>query len=102
MRKEPGTRLISYRLYQDGLGIQEIASRRSLKPTTIEGHLAHYIRSGKLAVTDFISDEQIARITAVLAETGANELGLAKQALGDDCSYGDLKMVQAHLARTPQ
>jgi len=100
--QEPGTRLISYRLYQDGLGIQEIASRRSLKRNTIEGHLAHYIRTGKLAVTDFVSDEQIARIAAVLAETGTNELGLAKQALGDDCSYGELKMVQAHLTRTPQ
>ena len=94
------TRLISCRLYQEGFSIEEIASRRALKPSTIEGHLAHYIDSGDLAVTDFISDEKIARITAVLAETGADELGRAKQALGDDCSYGEIKMVRAHLARS--
>ena len=96
---EGSTRLISYRLYQEGLSIEEIASRRSLKPTTIEGHLAHYIRCGKLAVTDFIDEERIARISAVLEQTGPDALGLAKQTLGDDCSYGEIKMVQAHLAR---
>ena len=93
------TRLISYRLYREGLSVEEIASRRSLKPTTIEGHLARYIASGDLAVTDFLADNKLARITAVLAETGAEGLALAKQALGDECSYGELKMVQAHLAR---
>ena len=96
---ESSTRLISYSLYQEGLSIEEIASRRSLKPTTIEGHLAHYIRRGKLAVTDFIDAEKIARISAVLEQTGPDTLGLAKQTLGDDYSYGEIKMVQAHLVR---
>ena len=98
--QETDTRLISFGLYQEGLNIAEIASRRSLKPTTIEGHLAHYIASGDLAVTDVISDEKLARITAVLAETGADEFGRAKQALGDDYSYGEIKLVRAHLARS--
>lgn len=97
--QEGDTRLISYRLYREGLRIEEIANRRSLKPTTIEGHLAHYIGTGTLAVTDFMSDEKIARIAAVLAETGADALGLAKQTLGDGYSHGEIKMVQAHLAR---
>jgi len=93
------TKLISYRLYQEGLSIKEIAGRRSLQPNTIAGHLAHYIRSGELAVTDFIAEEKLARISAVLAQTDPEELGLVKQRLGDDCSYGEIKMVQAHLAR---
>ncbi|NBC12326.1 MAG: hypothetical protein GVY09_03095 [Gammaproteobacteria bacterium] len=96
---ETDTRLTSYRLHREGLSIQEIAERRSLKPTTIEGHLADFIRAGKLAVTDVIGDEKLARMSAVLTETGTDTLGPAKQALGDDCSYGELKMVQAHLAR---
>ncbi|MCG6941811.1 MAG: helix-turn-helix domain-containing protein [Thiohalocapsa sp.] len=96
---EGDTRLASYRLYQEGLSIEEIASRRGLKPTTIEGHLAHYIGTGEVAVTDFIGEDELARISAALAETGAAGLSAAKQALGDDCSYGELKMVQAHLTR---
>lgn len=65
----------------------------------IEGHLAHYIGTGELAVTELLDEEKIARITAVLAETGADDLAAAKQLLGEGCSYGELKMVQAHLAR---
>ncbi|WP_295441670.1 helix-turn-helix domain-containing protein [uncultured Thiodictyon sp.] len=96
---EASTRLISYQLYQEGLSIEEIASRRSLKPTTIEVHLAHYIRSGKLAITDFVNQEKLARIAAMLEQTGPDALTLAKQTLGDDYSYGEIKMVRAHLAR---
>ncbi|WP_328983917.1 helix-turn-helix domain-containing protein [Thiorhodovibrio winogradskyi] len=33
--------------------LREIAAERSLKTTTIEGHLTHFIGSGELAVTDF-------------------------------------------------
>ncbi|WP_295391730.1 helix-turn-helix domain-containing protein [uncultured Thiodictyon sp.] len=96
---EANTRSISYYLYREGMSIEAIASRRSLKPTTIEDHLAHYIRSGKLAVTDFINKEKLARIAAVLEQTGPDALTLAKQTLGDDYSYGEIKMVRAHLAR---
>ncbi len=93
------TLLISYRLYREGLNIPQIAERRSLKATTIEGHLAHYIGNGELSVTDFISDEKIARITALFAELGDEDLGPVRLELGDDASYGELKMVKAHLQR---
>jgi Helix-turn-helix domain/PIF1-like helicase/HRDC domain len=97
--KEGDTRLISYCLYQEGMRIEEIARRRSLKVSTIEGHLAHYIGAGQLPVTDFISEERIARIVAVLAEQGVESLTLVKEQLGDDYSYGEIKMVRAHLHR---
>lgn len=81
------------------MSIAEIASRRSLAPTTIEGHLAHYIRAGDLAVTDFIAAEKLARIAAVLAGTGPDDLALVRQTLGNDCSFGEIRMVQAHRDR---
>ncbi|MBK1732884.1 helicase [Thiococcus pfennigii] len=96
---ETDTKRLSYQLYRDGLSIPDIARHRSLQPATIEGHLAHYIGTGELLVADIIDAERLARIEAVLAEFGAEQLGQAKQTLGDDCSYGELKMVQAHLAR---
>ncbi len=91
------TRLISYRLYKQGLGIDEIAARRSLKPSTVEGHLTRYIANGKLAVTDFIAATKVERIGAVLAELGLDDLAPVKRALGDDCSYAEIAMVRAHL-----
>lgn len=97
--QEIDTKLISYRLYQEGSSVESIAELRSLKPTTIEGHLAHYVGTGELPISDFVGNEKIARIAAVLEEMGDDELGPAKQALGDDCSYGEIKMVRAHLRR---
>ncbi|WPL19360.1 helicase-primase subunit BBLF4 [Thiorhodovibrio winogradskyi] len=95
------TRLISYRLHQEGISIADIATQRSLKPTTIESHLAYYIGTGKLTVTDFVSEDKLARIVAVFTETGTERLTPAKEKLGDDVSYGELRMVQAHLRRHP-
>ncbi len=97
--RESDTRLVTYRLYKEGMSINEIAKQRGLKDTTIESHLARYIGAGKLPITDFVSDEKIARITAMFAERGEESLSLVKEQLGDDCSYGELRMVRAYLAR---
>ncbi len=96
---EDDTRLVTYGLYKEGMSVDEIAKHRGLKPTTIEGHLAHYIGAGELSVTDFISEEKIARITAMFAERGDEDLSLVKEPLGDEYSYGELRMVKASLAR---
>lgn len=98
--EKANTRLISFRLYQDGLSIGEIARQRSLKTSTIEGHLAHYIGTGDLPVTNFVGDEKIARIAALFAEKGVESLSLVKEQLGEDYSYGELAMVRAHLSRS--
>jgi DNA-binding CsgD family transcriptional regulator len=95
---ENDTRLISYRLYKEGLSIDQIAERRSLKPSTVAGHLTHYIAKGKLDVTEFIAAGKVERIGAALAELGLNELAPVKHALGDDCSYSEIAMVRARWA----
>ena len=96
-REEGDTRQVSYRLYREGHGVADIAARRGLKPGTIEGHLARYIGTGELALTELMSEEKLARIAAALASLGSETLGPVKEALGEDCSYGEIKMVQAHL-----
>ncbi len=98
--RQPGdSRLISYRLYQEGLGIEAIAERRSLKASTIAGHLAHFIGTGQLPLADFVDAGKIERISAAFDELGSDSLGPVKERLGDDCSYAELAMVRAHLAR---
>ncbi len=93
------TKETSYLLYKEGNSIEEIAKRRWLKTSTVEGHLAHYVGTGKLDVTDFVSHEKISAVEAVLAENGGQSLSLAKEQLGDEVSYGELRMVRAYLAR---
>lgn len=82
----------TYLLYQEGKSIDEIAALRMLSRTTIEGHLAHYISLGKLPLSEFVSGEKARRIRALLPATSLTEV---KEKLGDDISYGEIRMVMA-------
>lgn len=83
----------TYLLYKEGKSIDEIATLRNFARTTIEGHLAHYVAQGKLPLSNFVSEEKIRQIRAVLPKT--TSLTEAKNLLGDDISYGEIKMVMA-------
>ena len=65
---------------------------RGLTTGTIEGHLAHYISTGKLSLNEFVPTEKIRRIQAVLPVSSMTE---AKEKLGEDISYGEIRMVIA-------
>lgn len=84
----------TYLLYKEGKSIDEIATLRMLSRTTIEGHLAHYISLGKLPLSEFVSGEKARRIRALLPATSLTEV---KEKLGDDVSYGEIRMVMAAL-----
>lgn len=91
------TKQKSYDLYLKGKDIKAIAEERGLVTTTIEGHLAYFISIGKLKITDFLSAEKIAFITAQFAEKGEDSFKDIKLHLGDDFSYGEIRMVKEHL-----
>ena len=82
----------TYLLYKEGKSIDEIAALRMLSRTTIEGHLTHYISLGKLSLSEFVSGEKVRRIRALLPATTLTEV---KEKLGDDISYGEIRMVMA-------
>lgn len=86
------TKQQTYLLYKEGKNIDDIAALRGFARTTIEGHLAHYVGEGKLPLSDFVSEEKIRRIRAVLPAATLTE---AKEKLGDDISYGEIRMVMA-------
>ncbi|MFD2162415.1 HRDC domain-containing protein [Paradesertivirga mongoliensis] len=91
------TKQISFDLYKEGKSIAEIAVLRGFSPVTIEGHLAHYVSSGKVSVFDLVSKLKVAKITAYLFENPGQKTGEVKVALGDEISYGDIKAVMNHL-----
>lgn len=90
------TREITLNLYKEDLTIEEIALKRGLSPTTIEGHLSVYVASGDIPVSDFIDKEKIEQILIVSKELDATLLNEIKAKLGDEFSYGDIKMALAH------
>jgi uncharacterized protein YpbB len=91
------TKKASYDLLEQGLNIPQIAEQRGLTPTTIEGHIAFFVGKGEVEIGRLVDDEKRRRIESTLAEMGAASLKALKTALGDDVSYGEIKLVQAHL-----
>lgn len=92
--KESDTKQISLSLFNHGYTIAEIAERRGLKRGTIETHLAYYVQQGKLSIDKLVTDEKIQTIQAALE--GATSLSATKVKLGEEYSYGEIRMVMAH------
>jgi len=93
----PNTRRITFDLLQSGLSIAEIAQQRGLATTTIETHLAEFVVSGEVAIDSLLTADKLQTIKEQLKAMGNCPLGDYKQALGDDCSYGEIRLVLAHL-----
>ncbi|MGK7388790.1 MAG: helix-turn-helix domain-containing protein [Candidatus Cyclobacteriaceae bacterium M2_1C_046] len=90
------TKEISYNLYKEKLSVEEIALKRGLSPTTIEGHLSVYVSTGDIPVSDFIEKEKIEQIIIVAKELDTTLLNEIKAKLGDEFSYGDIRMALAY------
>lgn len=91
------TKKLSFDLFQSGKNIAEIAQERSLGISTIEGHLAHFIAQGELDIFAIMDREKVTAIAGYLEENPTEPLGAVKVNFGDDCSYGEIKMVQHYL-----
>ncbi len=83
----------SFDMYKAGISIAEIASMRSLAPTTIENHLCSFIQSGEMEVTELVDQQKIPAIKDVVESYGADRLAPLKEVLGDEYSYTEIKAV---------
>lgn len=88
---------VSYTMYKSGKNIQEIVEERGYSLRTIESHLAEMVGEGKLDINDFVSEEKVNAILDYFKNSGNYLLREAKEALGEDYSYSELKYVQKHL-----
>ncbi len=103
-KKKPkeDTKKISYELFKSGKTVAEIAGERELTSSTIENHLAHYIRLGKLDVLQLMDDVKLQKITDYFEKTEDKSFGAAKAAFGDEVSYGELRLGLSHLESQKQ
>jgi uncharacterized protein YpbB len=86
---------ISYQLFKEGKNIAEIATVRQLAPSTIEAHLASFIRTGELDVKDLVAENKITVILQTVDELNLQTAATApvKEKLGDAYSYGEIRAV---------
>lgn len=68
LRDESGKKLntyeYSYWLYNQGNKVEQIAEKRGLNPSTIEGHLARYVASGDIDVLEFVDADTLEKVEA--------------------------------------
>ena len=97
--KKQKTKEESLRLFLEGRSTSEVALERGLTLRTIEGHLAHFVGTGKLGLDRLMKSEKAARIAAYFQANPDHGLSPAKEILGEDVSYGELRFVLKDLER---
>jgi hypothetical protein len=91
------TKKISYDLYKTGKSITQIAAKRGFSISTIEGHLAHYVGTGEIPVSEFVSKEKTELISGHFEGSDDFIPGPVKESLGDKVSWSELRFVTNHL-----
>jgi ATP-dependent DNA helicase RecQ len=94
--RETETKQQSFDLFNRGYSIDKIAATRGLLPSTIEGHLAFYVQSGKLAIEKIVEERKISVIQDAITSVGGHILTPIKEFLGDGYSFGEIRLVMAH------
>lgn len=95
--EKQSSKSVSLLLLKEGNSIEEIAEARNFAISTIQSHLSEYIQSGELDINGCLPKEKIELISDYFIETEDARFGPAREVLGDEITYGDLKMVYAHL-----
>jgi hypothetical protein len=81
----------SFQLFNEGMEIEAIAKQRGLSISTIESHLTHYVATGQIPVTRFVTEEKVVNILAVVKEINSEKLTEIKSVLGDEYSYSEIR-----------
>lgn len=86
----------SFDLFNQGISIAAIAEERGLVVSTIQSHLGFFVEKGELDINRVLSADRQRAIETALAQGPGNSLKAVKEALGDDFTYGDIKLMMAH------
>ncbi|MBT7261276.1 MAG: helicase, partial [Desulfobacula sp.] len=89
------TKQISFDMFNNGLTIVKIAEERGLATSTIEGHMAFFVEKGKLDINKLLSFEKQEAIEKELAIDHNNSITKVKNTLGDEYTYGEIRMMIA-------
>jgi len=85
----------TYALYQQGLSLPEIASRRGLKELTVVAHLEELLGAGlDIDLRRFVDTEKLGLIDARLESLGTVGLTMLKEGLPDSISYTEVRLAR--------
>ncbi|MGZ0015074.1 helix-turn-helix domain-containing protein [Yeosuana sp. AK3] len=93
------TKKLSLELFKSGKSIEEIANERDLNENTIFGHLASFVSSGEVKITDLISKNHYEALKKLIPSMTFDTLSDLKHQLDDTYSYGELRLVLEDLSK---
>ncbi|MFH2094668.1 MAG: helix-turn-helix domain-containing protein, partial [Bacteroidota bacterium] len=93
------TSYISLEMFRSGMSIEKIAKERGYVVSTIEGHLAKCIADGDLLVDEVLDVNKIAVITEYFLSVDSYGLSHAREVLGEEYSYAEIRFVLTQLIR---
>jgi hypothetical protein len=96
-RHKPDTKEVTLEMFNAGKAIHEIAADRSLKVSTIRGHLAYWIEEGEIDIEQLMSKEVLDEIISAFKKTGTPGLSAVKKALNHKYDFSMLKLALAFL-----
>ncbi|MDO5970854.1 helix-turn-helix domain-containing protein [Flavivirga aquimarina] len=95
--KKGDTKKISLDLFKAGKSPDAIALERDLNVNTIIGHLANFIASGEVKITDLIPKSHYEELKTIIPKTKFENLSDLKHQVDDKYSYGELRLVLDNL-----
>ena len=90
------TQITTYELYKSGLSLPEIALKRNVRLSTINGHMSKLIEAGHHVDLDkLVSAERQSVINRAIAEVGPHSLRNIREAVGEAYDYQEITLVRA-------
>lgn len=92
---------VSFELYKKGKTVEEIAEERGLVSSTVEGHLCKYIETGEVKATDLVDEQKLKNIISLITPE-TTSLTEIKSQLGDEYTYGEVRVAMTEWKRLHQ
>lgn len=82
---------ISLQFFKEGKSIEEIAAMRNMARSTIEGHLAEFIPTGEIEITQLVNKDKLDIILKEVIQNPTATSSMHKEKLGEGYSYAEIK-----------
>ena len=97
--KKPNTKDESFKMYESGMTISQIAMERNMAISTIEGHLANFIETGKIDIDTFVTADKQQLIREAIDKNGIESFKTIVEYCKQQVSYGEVRMVAATIKK---
>ncbi len=98
--KKQSSEYVTLEMLDQDMDLDEITLTRNLSLNTIYGHIEKLILAGEnINIEKLVKKEKIEVISSAVLEMGGESLKPIKERLGDNYSYGEIRIVRAKMKR---